>query len=217
MRPDLKHDFSGIYGIRCIPDNKIYIGKAKSIFKRIREHVYRLNSKQDPDENPYLQNAWKKYCSHNFEYLVIERVDADEVKLAQRELFWMNHFESLNRDKGFNLRSDSDSKCIVHQDTRNKISARLIKEWSEGVRSNHSSKLKESWKLRDHDEQSQRFSKTLTKYQYLVDNIPCSYKKLQELKLQNCIATFWKNKQDIINFKGHVIKKVLIEDIVQSS
>ena len=170
----------------------------------------------DPDENPYLQNAWKKHGAQNFEYFVIEILEVDEILLASRELFWMYKYDSLNHDKGFNLRSDSDSRCIVHQSTRDKISLRLKKEWSSGIRSNHGSKLKESWKSRNHEEQSQLFSKTLTKYQYLVDGVIHTYQELQSKKLQNSLVKFWKYKQDEITFKTHVIKRVLTEDIVQS-
>ena len=217
MKPDLKHNFSGIYAIRCISNNKIYIGKSNNIFKRIREHIYRLNGKHDPDENNYLQRAWKKYGSENFEYFVVEIVNRNELKLSERELFWMKHYNTLDRKSGFNLRSDSDSKCIVHENTRKKISKRLKKEWANGIRSQHGNKLKESWKNRDHIAQSDLFRKTLTKYQYIVDNVPNTYKELYDKKLHNCLAVFWKNKKTMINFKGHVIKKVLIEDIVRSS
>lgn len=216
MKPNLKHNFSGIYCIKCISNNKIYVGKSINIFKRMREHIYRLNSDNDPDENTYLFNAWKKHGIHNFEYSILENVSNDETLLSERELYWIHHLNSLNRNIGYNLRSDSNSKCIVHQETRDKISIRLKKEWASGIRDTHSVKLRESWKLRDKTKQSECLTNTLTKYKYLVDGEICTYKQLCELKLQNCICTFIRSKKDVINFKGCVIKRVLIEDIVQS-
>ena len=39
-----------------------------------------------------------------------------------------------NRNKGYNIRYDSEGKCFVSDETREKISNRLKKEWKEGKR-----------------------------------------------------------------------------------
>ena len=47
---------SGIYLIRNKVNNKIYIGKAKNIYERIRQHINLLN-KKSKDENIHLINS----------------------------------------------------------------------------------------------------------------------------------------------------------------
>ena len=53
--------------------------------------------------------------------------------------------------------------------TSSKISNRLKKEWSSGVRDGHSSKLVKAWSNRDREFQSCVMSKALTKYYYTID------------------------------------------------
>ena len=36
----------GIYCIRNIKNSKVYVGKAKDIYKRIRDHIYFLRKKE---------------------------------------------------------------------------------------------------------------------------------------------------------------------------
>ena len=62
---------SGIYMIKNLINNKVYIGKSINIYKRIVCHISGLN-KSDKNENRYLIRSWKKYGSVNFEYSVIE-------------------------------------------------------------------------------------------------------------------------------------------------
>jgi hypothetical protein len=183
-----------------------------------------LNLKRK-DENAHLTNAWHKYGADSFEYSVLEYLEADEKNVAIRELHWMKQFNALNKEYGYNLRSDSDSKMIVHLDTSTKISNRLKAEWKAGIRDGHSAKLKSSWKQDTNRKtaQSALLSKTLTKYAYELYNLEqvyiktCTYQELIELSLKNCIATFCRKKLDYIKFKAYYIKKIKIEDIVQTN
>lgn len=214
----------GIYCIRNIVNNKVYIGKSINIYRRIKEHISMLNNKSK-DENPYLIKAWHKYGSDSFEYFVIEYLELNEILVAKRELYWIKHYNALAKEKGYNLRSDSDSKMIVHNETRIKISNRLKAEWKSGIRDNHSLKLKESWNKSDmrKKEQSELLSKTLTKYNYELYDLnkiyieTCDYKRLNYLNLKNCIASFFRKNTNYIKFKNFYIKRVAIEDIVQNN
>lgn len=221
MKIKSEHKICGIYCIRNTINNKVYIGKAINIYNRIRKHITYLRTK-DKDENPYLINAWYKYGESNFEYYVIETLPVDDELVAQRELYWMMQYDSLNPLNGYNLRADSDSRMIVHNLTRQKISNRLKTEWANGIRKQHAMKLKLSWQKDESRKstQSNRFSKTLTKWQYqlytlnneFVDTV--NYIQLKELKLHNCIATFHKKSTNKIKFKTYIIIRVKIEDIV---
>jgi group I intron endonuclease len=110
----------GIYCIKNLINNKVYIGKSKNIYERIRQHINNLN-KKSKNENRHLINAWHKYERKSFEYFVIEYVKKVE-DLKSRELYWIDFYDSTNRDKGYNLRRDSETKCIVLEETRIKLS-----------------------------------------------------------------------------------------------
>lgn len=117
---------AGIYVIQNKVNSKKYVGKSKNIYKRIMQHVTLLNTKSK-DENRHLINAWHKYGRQNFTYYVIEYIyeeDCDnlEEKLKERELYWIKQLNTLDREYGYNLRLDSEGKCIVSEETRQKLS-----------------------------------------------------------------------------------------------
>jgi group I intron endonuclease len=99
---------SGIYGIRNTINNKIYIGKSKNILKRWASHKSELKREiKKKDTNRYLWSSVKKYGLSNFEFTIIEELLIDEELFKIRELYWMDSFNSCNRDFGYNLRRDS--------------------------------------------------------------------------------------------------------------
>jgi len=121
-------DQSGIYCIRNKTNSKVYIGKAKCIYRRIRQHINLLN-KRSKDENDHFINAWHKYGRENFEYFVIEFVQLDQLK--ERELYWQRVYKCTNRDKGYNIRLDSETSCIVSKETRKKLSEAQINRYKD--------------------------------------------------------------------------------------
>lgn len=208
MKANKKHkNLAGIYMIKNLVNNKVYIGKSINIYARIWEHIHRLN--KGISDSPHLQNSWTKYSSENFEYSVLEVLD-DVVEIAKRELFWMTVLNTLDKNYGYNLRSDSDSQMIVHESTRKKISSRLKKEWSEGIRKEHGQKLSANWKTTPNRRkiQAKVLSKVLTKYQYKVNNRFLDYKRLKRCGLKNVIATFHKQKINKVLFRGISIERI---------
>jgi group I intron endonuclease len=124
MKSNKKQDFKkcGIYCIKNKINNKVYIGKSKNIYSRIKQHITLLNTKSK-DENRYLIHSWFKYGRESFTYEVLEYFDiVDEKVLKERELHWITYYDSTNRHKGYNLRMDSETKCIVSNETRLKLS-----------------------------------------------------------------------------------------------
>ena len=111
----------GIYCIRNLINNKVYIGKSYNIYNRIAGHMYNL-TKKSKDENRHLIAAWHKYGRENFEYFVLEYLPINEELVKARELYWMEVYDSTNRDFGYNLRKDSSTKMIVHEETKQLIS-----------------------------------------------------------------------------------------------
>ena len=79
----------GIYGYFCLITGMVYVGQGKNIWKRARDHEKGLA--RGTHHCTYLQNAWNKYGSENFEWRVIELCSCEE-ELTEREQHWINHY-----------------------------------------------------------------------------------------------------------------------------
>lgn len=113
----------GIYAIVNKVSGKRYIGKSIDIEVRWRSHLSQLrNSTRSKDCNRYLYNAFQKYGETYFGFEYLEVLPSDDTTLAERELHWMEELNTLDSDFGYNLRKDSGTRCIVHQDTRDLLS-----------------------------------------------------------------------------------------------
>lgn len=125
---------AGIYLIRNRVNMKVYIGKSRNIYKRIKWHVTALNKKLK-DENRYLINSWHKHGRDNFEYVVLHRIDRNdeklEEKLKEKELSYMLVYRSYDRYYGYNLRIDSKTKCILPEETIKRMSESQKKRFAD--------------------------------------------------------------------------------------
>jgi group I intron endonuclease len=88
---------SGIYALVCQENGKIYVGSSINLRGRGWSHLGQL--RKGKHGNPHLQSAWNKYGEDSFNIKILELCDAE--KLLEREQFWMDHFEVI--EKGFNL------------------------------------------------------------------------------------------------------------------
>lgn len=123
-----KNIISGIYCIENIVTNKKYIGQSVNINDRWCKHRTALN--HGNHDNDYLQKAWDKYGEANFEFYILERCNSD--KLDEREIYYIELHNTLNRDCGYNLKSGGQSDGIQASDyVKNKISKALKKSYSE--------------------------------------------------------------------------------------
>lgn len=116
----------GIYMIRNIENNKVYIGsscKSNGIKKRWLVHICALN--KNKHHNQHLQNAWNKYGKENFEFTIVEKC-SDDI-LIIREQSWINYYNSMNAKYGYNLKEAGSrgkrSKKFRHNEkTKKKMS-----------------------------------------------------------------------------------------------
>lgn len=191
---------TGIYCIKNFINNKVYIGKAKCIYSRIKDHITRLNT-GNKDENILLIRAWHKYGRENFKYTVLEYLsELDEDLLRERELYWIDFYQSLNRDKGYNLRYDSKTGLIISQETRERLSI---------AQSNRFESLEERRKV-THDYWTKNWQRMV---QIKKDNPIVYYKFEQYDKHTKQLVKVWNNIIELIEanptYKKHNIYAVV--------
>lgn len=122
---------SGIYCIENMINNKKYIGQSKNINDRWRRHKGELN--HGTHDNDYLQKSWNKYGGENFKFYILEQ--CEEIQLDEKEIFYINLYNTLNRDCGYNLKSGGQN-CGV------KASNYVREKLSDSVKKSYNSELK---------------------------------------------------------------------------
>lgn len=101
----------GIYGILCTLNNKIYVGSAVNLNKRLLNgHLDSLNN--NTHRNRHLQRAWDKYNTEKFTFLILETVMFKE-HLLSIEQYWMDLTKCYDIKYGYNICTKSHSRIGV--------------------------------------------------------------------------------------------------------
>jgi group I intron endonuclease len=111
----------GIYIIRNTVDDKRYVGKSINIEKRTLQHFTKgsLSGKG----SRHLTAAMNKHGKDKFVVEIADSFDQlDEKLLADREVYWMDFYNTCDRSHGYNLKRDSSTRCEVHAETKKIIS-----------------------------------------------------------------------------------------------
>jgi len=111
---------SGIYKIKCLKNEKIYVGSSFDIIKRINNHFKKLKNKNHI--NRHLQASYDLYGKDNFTWEILERCDVEF--LLDREQFWMDQTKCYDRTIGFNncIKSDRPLGYKHTEDAKRKMS-----------------------------------------------------------------------------------------------
>src|SRR5208283_2017862 len=111
-----------IYSATNINNNKIYIGQSQqSLEKRWKNHLRDYNRN---DKNTHFYNAIRKYGTECWKVEVLEEVNNIEL-LNEAEMKWIEHYDTFNRDKGYNSTSGGDNGYIMSEETKEKIKQAL--------------------------------------------------------------------------------------------
>lgn len=89
----------GIYEIRNLVDNKVYVGSSVDIESRWKQHKYHFENRKH--HNIFLQRAWYKYGESNFKFSVLQ--EASEQLIGTLEIEYISKFSALNPKLGYNL------------------------------------------------------------------------------------------------------------------
>lgn len=109
----------GIYMIKNKANDKVYIGRSKDITSRFSSHKHNLINKKHI--NNYLQQSWNKYGEENFEFIILEECDSVE-ETYEREIFYINKFNSTNMNYGYNLSSGGEGAGNWSEESKEKLS-----------------------------------------------------------------------------------------------
>lgn len=121
---------SGIYYIRNINNNKIYIGSTQNFKNRFSKHRSQL--KNNRHHNILLQNAYNKYGIESFNYIILELCDIDSLLI--REQYWLDNLNpeyNISKFADAPTRGRSIKRCPLTQDVKDKISNTLKEYYSD--------------------------------------------------------------------------------------
>ena len=96
---------SGIYIIKNLINEKIYVGSSVNIFKRWNEHKAALRNQKH--KNRYLQRAWNKFKEENFIFFILEETGSEKSELIKVEQKYLDLYNSYKRNVGYNLSTTS--------------------------------------------------------------------------------------------------------------
>lgn len=86
-----------VYRIVCFTTGKCYVGQAVNYKKRKQTHLTPLRGGYH--KNQHLQRAFNLYGEKSFYFEALEK-DIPQDQVNDREIFWIDHFDSLNN--GYN-------------------------------------------------------------------------------------------------------------------
>jgi group I intron endonuclease len=104
---------SGIYRILNTINGKGYVGSAKVFKNRWQRHITRL--RKGTHHSILLQRAWNKYGETFFKFEILEVISNPTKKLLEsREQYWIDYYDVVNPDKGYNILPIAGSRLGVN-------------------------------------------------------------------------------------------------------
>jgi group I intron endonuclease len=166
----------GIYQIRCLVNDKVYIGSAKDFSWRWGSHLYDL--RKGTHVNPHLQRSFDKHGEINFVFEIVEFLGEYNKELYfERENFYID--QAINSGKFYNIARAEGGWTHHTNERKAEISAKVSKTlkekydsmtpkersekhgWSKGIHRTEEEKQKISSKMKGiakSDETKQKMS-----------------------------------------------------------
>jgi len=102
---------SGVYMIKNLITNKVYIGSAANFERRF--YLHKLNLNKNQHHSRHLQSSWNKYGPSNFEFFILEVTTGDKKDLLETEQIYIDKYQSFDMNFGYNINPKSDSSLGV--------------------------------------------------------------------------------------------------------
>lgn len=116
---------TGVYIIKNIVNNKIYIGSSShNINNRITVHKRFL--KQNKHENSYLQASYNKHGKDAFKFEILEFCSKESC--IEREQYYLDLYQSYKRDIGYNINEKANSRLGSKYSEESKLKMSLAKK-----------------------------------------------------------------------------------------
>lgn len=131
-------NLTGIYQIKNIINEKVYVGSTRASFKkRAHGHSYLLN--KNIHHSQHLQKSFNEYGTDNFEFSVLEVCSS--INIEEKEQYWINIKKSHERDFGYNILK------FAYNSTEYKHTKETIKKISENSKNRipHLNTLNAMW------------------------------------------------------------------------
>lgn len=116
-----------IYKATNLINNKIYIGQTINTLE-YRKHQHFRESKCEKRKNNYFHNAISKYGCDNFTFEEIDVANTQE-ELDEKERFWIKHYNTTDKTKGYNLDSGGRGGGAKSEETKRKIGLTTLEKW----------------------------------------------------------------------------------------
>lgn len=138
----IQNNTCGIYIIRNLVNNKIYIGQSVDIKRRWQEHLRsgqpeKYNKKSLRDANTPIHRAMQKYGVNNFSIQILEVCSKEN--LNSKEKYWIKIFNATNKNFGYNITNGGqDNFALSHeQHSQAKLSQKQVNEIIELLRNSN--------------------------------------------------------------------------------
>ena len=119
-----KENLTGIYSIKNLINNKVYIGQSTQLEKRLSWHRQALN--RNDHHNKHLQNSWNKYGSESFVFNIV--CECSENELDGLEKYYIDLYHSTDIRFGYNEESGGCINKHHSERTKKKISEKTAGE-----------------------------------------------------------------------------------------
>ena len=102
----------GIYQIRCLVNDKVYIGSAVNFHQRWKAHRGHLLRRTH--HSRHLQAAWDKHGADAFVFEILEHV-VEKSNLVEIEQVWLDRVRPFDTKIGYNISPTAGSTLGVEQ------------------------------------------------------------------------------------------------------
>ena len=111
-------ELTGVYQIKNIINNKIYISSTKQCFRvRFNHHLQALRNNKH--KNPHLQNAWNKYGESMFEFSILKVCKKEDTYLWEQQ-----YLDNRNKELSYNINPNATGPSLEEESLKRELESR---------------------------------------------------------------------------------------------